>query len=54
MREANRRQLLSAGLRSAAIHQLAECTYCIPGRYHSYRRDGPGAGRMISFVGFAR
>ena len=22
--------------------------------YHSYRRDGRGAGRMISFVGFAR
>ena len=24
----------------------------VPDLYHSYRRDGPGAGRMISFVGF--
>lgn len=53
VREANVRQLLAAGLRPENIHHVAECTACIPGRYHSYRRDGKGAGRMISFVGFA-
>ena len=30
-----------------------ECTRCRADLYHSYRRDGAGAGRMISFVGFA-
>jgi copper oxidase (laccase) domain-containing protein len=25
---------------------------CRPDLYHSYRREGKGAGRMISFVGF--
>jgi len=53
VREANLRQLLAAGLRPQRVHHVAECTCCIPGRYHSYRRDGRGAGRMISFVGFA-
>jgi YfiH family protein len=53
LREANLRQLRAAGLRAQNIHQVAECTCCLPGRYHSFRRDGPGAGRMISFVGFA-
>lgn len=54
LREANLRQLRDAGLCARNIHQVAECTYCLSGRYHSFRRDGPGAGRMISFVGFAR
>lgn len=52
VRAANVKQLVAAGLSSAAIHHLAECTRCRPDLYHSYRRDGQGAGRMISFVGF--
>jgi copper oxidase (laccase) domain-containing protein len=47
-------QLERAGLPPQRIHHLAECTSCRPDRYYSYRRDGAGAGRMISFVGFAR
>jgi YfiH family protein len=54
VREANRLKLVAAGLVPGNVHHVAECTYCIPGRYHSYRRDGRGAGRMISFVGFAK
>jgi len=54
VRAANVRQLEAAGVRLAAIHHVAECTHCLPGGYHSYRRDGKGAGRMISFVGFRR
>jgi hypothetical protein len=53
VREANLRQLLQAGLRPERVEHVAECTRCMPGRYHSYRRDGRGAGRMISFVGFS-
>jgi YfiH family protein len=54
LRAANARQLARAGLRPGAIAHVEECTRCSPGLYHSYRREGRGAGRMISFVGFAR
>jgi hypothetical protein len=53
VRAANRAQLEAAGLRPERIHGVDECTYCRPDRYHSYRREGKGAGRMISYVGFA-
>ncbi len=52
VRAANRRQLREAGLVPDRIHDVDECTYCREDLYHSYRREGPGAGRMISFVGF--
>jgi YfiH family protein len=52
VRAANVRQLLDEGLRPQAIHHVPECTHCHPDLYHSYRRDGMGSGRMISFVGF--
>jgi hypothetical protein len=54
LRAANARQLASAGVRPEATAHLDECTRCRPDLYHSYRRDGRGAGRMINFVGFAR
>jgi len=54
VRAANVRQLLDAGLRPEALHHVADCTRCRADRYHSYRRDGRAAGRMISFVGFVR
>jgi YfiH family protein len=53
VRAANRAQLVAAGLRDEAIHDVLDCTYCTPG-YFSYRRDGKGAGRMINFVGWSR
>jgi copper oxidase (laccase) domain-containing protein len=52
--EANRRQLLGCGLAPHNIHRLDACTYCQPDLYHSYRREGRAAGRMINFIGFAR
>jgi hypothetical protein len=54
LRLANARQLAAAGLRPGAIAHVDECTRCHPELYHSYRRDGRAAGRMINFVGFAR
>jgi len=54
VRAANVRQLLDAGLREERVHHVYDCTACTADLYHSYRRDGPGAGRMISFVGFSR
>jgi YfiH family protein len=32
----------------------ASCTYCNPKRFHSYRRDGKAAGRLVHHVGPAR
>ena len=52
VRSANRAQLLAAGLAEGAIHDVADCTYHLDDRYHSYRREGKGGGRMISYVGF--
>jgi polyphenol oxidase len=54
VRAANQRQLEDAGLLPARIHHVAECTSCARDRYPSYRRDGAGAGRMISYIGYAR
>jgi hypothetical protein len=53
VRGANVRQLAAAGLRPEAIHHLADCTSCRADLYHSYRREGRGAGRMINYVGLA-
>ncbi len=53
VRAANRHQLLSAGLLAERILSLDHCTFCRPELYHSFRREGKGAGRMINFVGFS-
>ncbi|MCC6537246.1 MAG: peptidoglycan editing factor PgeF [Bryobacterales bacterium] len=42
------RQLVSAGLSPARIETLSHCTRCDAARFHSYRRDGAAAGRMVS------
>ena len=52
VRAANVRQLEASGVRARNIHHLNDCTACRPERYHSYRRDGPGVGRMISYIGW--
>lgn len=52
LRAANRRQLEQSGLTAANVHELSDCTYCRADLYHSYRREGKGAGRMVSFVGW--
>lgn len=52
VRAANRAQLLAAGVRPEALHEVDECTRCRPELYHSYRREGRSGGRMISWVGF--
>ena len=54
VRAANCAQLEEEGLRPHHIASLDECTFCRSDLYHSYRRDGQAAGRMINFVGFER
>ena len=47
----NRKQLGIARLDPSRIYSGAGCTKCSPGEFHSYRRDGARAGRMISAIG---
>lgn len=49
--EANRRQLIDAGLNPGAISILGECTSCRPDRYFSHRAGHGFTGRMLSVVG---
>jgi purine-nucleoside/S-methyl-5'-thioadenosine phosphorylase / adenosine deaminase len=53
VRAANVAQLRAAGVPEAQVHHVDDCTYCRADLYHSYRREGRGAGRMISYVGWA-
>jgi polyphenol oxidase len=49
--EANRRQLLDAGLRAEAITVIGDCTRCQNNRYFSYRAEQGFTGRLLSVVG---
>jgi len=49
--EANRQQLLAAGVAPHRIYASGLCTMCPGDRFHSYRRDKEAAGRQYSFVG---
>lgn len=43
--------LVRAGVPQQAIGSAAaRCTACEPDRFHSHRRDGAGAGRLVHFV----
>jgi YfiH family protein len=48
--EANRRQLLDAGLKAEAISIVGECTSCRTDRYFSYRAEQGSTGRMFSAI----
>lgn len=45
----NEAQLRATGVRN--IWRSGECTFCVPGRFYSYRRERERAGRMVSFIG---
>jgi len=49
--EANRRQLLSAGLKPAAIHVTGGCTGCHRHLFFSHRVSQGRSGRMMSVIG---
>jgi hypothetical protein len=49
--EANRRQLLAAGLRADAITIIGDCTRCQNNRYFSYRAEQGFTGRLLSVIG---
>ena len=49
--EANRRQLLAAGLKPRAIHLVGGCTSCHPEMFFSHRASEGRTGRMMSVIG---
>jgi hypothetical protein len=49
--EANRRQLLAAGLKPRAIHFTGGCTVCHRELFFSHRASHGHAGRMMSVIG---
>jgi polyphenol oxidase len=54
LHEANRRQLVEAGVAPGRVHALPLCTMCRPDLFFSYRHDGKlygRTGRLMSVVG---
>lgn len=50
LERANREQLIESGVDERRIESIGRCTFCEPGTFYSYRREGERAGRMISFI----
>jgi copper oxidase (laccase) domain-containing protein len=48
--EANRRQLVMAGVSGDRIASADACTFCRPDEFYSWRRDQT-TGRMVSAIG---
>ena len=51
LREANRRQLLAAGLPKENITALKDCTVCQPQEFFSHRAESGKTGRQMALVG---
>ena len=51
LREANRRQLMAAGVSEGNITALNDCTSCNPKRFFSYRAERGNTGRMMAVIG---
>jgi len=49
----NRAQLVEAGVPGDAVHSAPWCTRCRADLFHSHRRDGEAAGRMMACIGAA-
>ena len=52
--EANRRQLLAAGLKPGSIQAVGGCTNCQPELFFSHRGSHGHAGRMMAAIGVRR
>ena len=50
LRQANRQQLRSCGVRNENIYSIPHCTRCDV-KFYSYRRDPHSSGRMLNFIG---
>jgi YfiH family protein len=52
--EANRRQLIAAGVRPENIDVSGLCTRCGAEEFHSFRRDREASGRMVAAIGITK
>ena len=53
LQEANRRQLVAAGVPAGSIETAGLCTRCGE-EFHSWRRDKEASGRMVAAIGIRR
>lgn len=53
LREANRRQLVAAGVPEKRITALARCTSCNPRQFFSHRAEKGKTGRMMAVIGIS-
>ncbi len=51
LRQANRRQLLAAGVPEANVTALKDCTVCQPRKFFSHRGERGKTGRQMAIVG---
>jgi YfiH family protein len=51
--EENLAQLLSSGISEERIYDSRLCTFCENGRFHSFRKEGSGVGRIYGVIGLA-
>ena len=49
--EINQQQLMEVGISAGRIYRAGLCTKCLEKEFHSWRRDGERAGRMLSVAG---
>ncbi len=54
LRAAVRAQLVASGIESSRIEDVPGCTKHEPARFHSFRRDGANAGRMLAAIATIR
>jgi hypothetical protein len=53
LREVNMIQLMESGVPGANINLIGPCTFC-DSAFASYRREGAGAGRQLSVIGWRK
>jgi len=52
LRTVNRAQFVAAGVPREQVQFVGPCTFCDSARFASYRREGPGASRQLSVIGW--
>lgn len=54
LRAINRAQCESSGVPAARIQSVGPCSFCASSDFASYRREGTGAGRQLSVIGWRK
>jgi YfiH family protein len=54
LRAINRAQCEGVGVPASQIQSVGPCTFCASPDFASYRREGAGAGRQLSVIGWRK